>query len=200
MHRSGGGGRLSWLESGPRAFKALCSLDLSSRATCDWLHVGIHLRPLRLGAVGVRLHRPSASRGGGWPVAARLDGVCSSPSKSPLSYARRNRRASSPGVRGWVERHSSRLGSRFASRAAITHRVCAWRRPAGSSSGRISMCSLNEGRCFPQSGQRYVAGFRFCAGRTVHQRGFVSLLSLTPSIRSPREASWVTEDGGPWPN
>ncbi len=47
------------------------------------------------------------------------------------------------------------------------------------------MCSLNEGRCFPQSGQRYVAGFRFCAGRTAHQRGFVSLRSLTPSIRSP---------------
>ena len=58
------------------------------------------------------------------------------------------------------------------------------------------MCSLNAGRCFPQSGQRYVAGFRFCAGRTAHQRGFVSLLSLTHSIRSPPGGGWVTEDEG----
>jgi hypothetical protein len=112
----------------------------------------------------------------------------------------RNRRASSPGPRGWVERHSSRLGSRFALRAASTHRVCAWRRPAGSRSGRISMCSLNAGRCFPQSGQRYVAGFRFCAGRTAHQRGFGLLLSLTPFHSITFKASWITQDGRAWPS
>ena len=61
--------------------------------------------------------------------------------------------------------------------------MCAWRRLAESPSGRISMCSLNAGRWFPHSGQRYVAGFRFCAGRTAHQCGV--LVSLMRHIRSP---------------
>jgi hypothetical protein len=58
------------------------------------------------------------------------------------------------------------------------------------------MCSLNAGRWFPHNGQRYVAGFRFCAGRTAHQRGFVSLRSLMPHIRSPSsKASYPTRGG-----
>src|SRR4029453_17585982 len=69
-----------------------------------------------------------------------------------MLYSCRNRRASSPGPRGWVARHSSRSGSRFAARAARTHPVCAWRRPAGSPSGRIRLCSLNSGRRCPAVG------------------------------------------------
>ncbi len=32
------------------------------------------------------------------------------------------------------------------------------------------MCALSAARCLWQSGQRYVAGLRLAAGRTVYQR------------------------------
>jgi hypothetical protein len=72
--------------------------------------------------------------------------------------------------RGCVRSHSSLVGRRPARRAASTHSVCAWRRRCESPSGAISMCSLSAGRWDPHSGQRYVAGFRFCARRIIHQR------------------------------
>ena len=69
----------------------------------------------------------------------------------------------------------------------MTHAVWACRRRLASPSGITSACSLSAGRCLPQNGQRYVAGLRFCARRTVHQRGCSVIARRTlPADRARR--------------
>jgi hypothetical protein len=59
------------------------------------------------------------------------------------------------------------------------------------------MCSLSAGRKLPHSGHRYVAGLRFWARRTSHQRG-VGALAIVQSMaphadRSPLSSASVEQ-------
>jgi hypothetical protein len=86
-------------------------------------------------------------------------------------------RASGPGRLGST---SSRNGSRPALRACITQSEWAWRRRDGSPSGTTSMCALSAASCRPHSGQRYVLGVRFAAGRTAYQRASRNASGTSP--------------------
>ena len=69
-------------------------------------------------------------------------------------------------ARGCSSRHSARVGSRPALRAASTQSVWAWRRPVGLPSGSISRCSQSAGRLLAgTAGSGSSTGLRFWARR-----------------------------------